>query len=384
VSIWNRLRNSTSIERVRRQLIRGEIAHAWLLLGPAGSGKASVAVAMAAALNCQQEPRVGCGECSTCLRILRRRHPDVHHVLPEGPLIPVDVIRETVIPEAARSPFESPYKVFIIEDADKMNDPAANSLLKTLEEPQPDTVFLLVSDNEPDLLETIRSRCRVVRLDSVPEQAVVDVLMAEGVARPDALLAARVAEGDLDRARSLALDEDVRERRSLWTSIPRRLVSSLDALDAATEILTVARAAVADRTSVQRGEVVELAEAMGEGRGTAAARGALAKRHKRELRRLEEEVLGEALHTLASFYRDVLVIRSQGPEAVANLDLVDDLESWASSEEIGDPQLMLAVERCVVARASLGRNANQTLAIESALLDIVEMIPAATRVGAGW
>jgi DNA polymerase-3 subunit delta' len=384
MSVFSRLRSSPAIDRIRRGLSRGESTHAWLLLGPPGSGKSSVALAMAAALNCEVDPGSGCGECSTCLRILRRRHPDVHVIVPEGPLIPVDVIREAVIPEAARSPFEARRKIFVVEDADKMNDPAQNALLKTLEEPHPDTVFILISDHDEDLLETIRSRCRSVRLESVPEGSIVKLLTSEGVAPHDALLAARLSDGDVDRARALAFDDRARERRELWTSIPRRLTSAVDALDAATEILGVARDAVLNRAAAQKAEADELAEAMGEGRGTATARGALVKRHRRELRRLEEEVLGEALQSLASFYRDVLVVRSSGTDAVANLDLADELGAWAEATDIADAALVAAVERCIVARASLTHNANQTLAIEAVLLEIVSSIPASARAGAVW
>jgi DNA polymerase III subunit delta' len=382
--VWKRLRSTPAVERIRTGLGRNEGAHAWLLLGPPGSGKSSVARAMAAALSCPVEPGAGCGECSTCLRILRGRHPDVHHIAPEGPLIPVDVIRESVLPEAARSPFEGSQKVFVIEDADKMNDPAQNSLLKTLEEPHADTTFILISDHEEELLETIRSRCRTVRLESVGEGAIVELLTAEGVPDHLALLAARLSEGDVDRARALAFDGEPRERRALWVGIPRRLNSAIDALDAAAEILTVARGAVAELALAQKAEVVDLAESMGEGRGTATARSSLAKRHKRELRRLEEEVLGEALGSLASFYRDVLVMRSSGADAVFNIDLVPELRSWATASDISDAVLLAAIERCVDTRTSLGHNANQTLAVESTLLDIASSITASERIDAEW
>jgi DNA polymerase III subunit delta' len=384
MTVWDRLRGSEGTDWLARQIATGQAAHAWLILGPPGAGKRSTAQAMAAALNCTEMPLVGCGQCSTCLRILRRRHPDVHHVVPEGPLIPVDVVRDYVTPEAARSPFEGSCKVFIIEEADRMNDPAQNALLKTLEEPQADTVFVLVSDKEDDLLETVRSRCRTVRLEAVPERRIVEVLIEEGAIESGAVLAARASEGHLERARVLALDDATGERRAMWLGLPRRLVSPVDALDAAAEILAEARAAVKEREALQREEVVELAEAMGEGRGTAAARTALAKRHRRELRRLEEETLGEALQTLASFYRDVLAVRSRSSETVANLDQLDDLQVWAEAEEIKDAALVRAVERCIEARASLTRNANQTLAIEATLVEIARLLPAAARAGSGW
>ena len=382
MNVWASLEASRSAAGLARQVAAGEIAHAWLLLGPAGSGKRTTAVAIAASLNCSVEPGVGCGECSSCARIQRGRHPDVHHVIPEGPIIPVDIIREIIIPEASRSPFEGRFKVFIIEEADRMNESAQNALLKTLEEPQPDTVFVLVSDNEEEVLDTIRSRCRIVRLEPVSEGRILQLLVEAGVSDDRALLAARLSEGDFERAHALGTDQQVAERRDFWISLPKQLHSPLAALDAAAEIVDVARSVVKEREQTQKQEVVELAEAMGEGRGTATARSTLAKRHKRELRRLEEEVLGEALSSIASFYRDVLTVRSGGTEAASNIDLLNEIEWWASGG-VEDRNLVSAMERCVEARAGLIRNANVVLAIEATLIELSALVPPPAGVGAG-
>ena len=379
MTVWDPLKGNRSIEHLARQVAAQELAHAWLLLGPTGSDKAAAAAAMAAAIACPEEPHQGCGRCSSCLRILRHRHPDVHHVVPEGNFILVDQIRESVIAEASRSPFEAHSKVFILEEADRMNPAAQNALLKTLEEPTAGTIFILLSAREEELLDTIRSRCRVVHLQRVPEEHIAQTLTDEGVPAEKALLAARVCEGDLHRARSLTSAPAVWERRGFWLSIPRRLASPVDALDVAAEIVMQAKEAVKEREAHQKDEVSDLSEALGEGRGTAAARNALAKRHKRELRRVEEAVLAEALDTLGSFYRDVFALRSGG-EAVANLDELDELRIWAASA-VTDAALLAAVERCVEARSSLTRNANVALTIETAMLDLGAMAPPASRVG---
>ncbi len=382
MNVWSKLDSSRVVDGITRAFKSGETPHAWLLLGPAGSGKRSAALAMSAALNCLEQPGVGCGTCRACARVLRRRHPDVHHIVPEGPLIPVDVIREMVIPEAARSPFEGRRKVFVIEEADRMNESAQNALLKTLEEPQPDTVFILLSDAEDDVLETIRSRCRVVRLDPVSESRIVELLEEDGADGDVALLAARLSEGDFERARHLAEDDTVMARRKTWTQIPVRLISSGDALDVAAEVLEMAKQAVREREQSQKVEVQELADAMGEGRGTAGARNALAKRHKRELKRLEEEVLGEALGSLASFYRDVVALRRGGEEAVTNLDMLPTLTEW-SETDIADASLLSAVDRLLAARTCFDSNANPALTIEAALVDLAAQVAPRTA-GTVW
>ncbi|HZA20736.1 MAG TPA: DNA polymerase III subunit delta' [Actinomycetota bacterium] len=375
MSVWENLGGTPAATWLAGQIAAGEVPHAWAFLGPAGSGKKPTAVAMAAALNCPREPLVGCGVCPTCSRVLRGRHPDVHHIVPEGPLIPVDVVRELVVPEAARSPFEGIYKVFVIEEADRMNEPAQNALLKTLEEPQPDTVFVLISEHEEEILETVRSRCRIVRLEPLPEQRVIEILTAEGADEGEAVLAARISDGDVTRARAVIGDGATRERRALWSTIPRRLAAPTDALAAATEIVAEVKETLKAREAEQKEEVVELAEAMGEGRGTRAPQTALAKRHRRELRRLEELILGEALQTLASFYRDVLVMRAGGSDSVVNIDLVEEISLRASEGGADDAALVRVVERFLEARGSLVHNANQALALEGALLEAVRLAP---------
>lgn len=381
MTVWDPLPRTRAVEGLARQVAADEVAHAWLLLGPAGSGKRPTAVAMGAALNCSIEPRVGCGDCSVCLRVQRRRFPDVHHIVPEGPIIPVDVVREIIVPEAARSPFEGRTKVFVIEEAERMNAAAQNALLKTLEEPQPDTVFILISDDEDEILETIRSRCRIVRLDAIPEARIVELLSRQGVAAEAALVAARVAEGDLEYALELVGDGSAGQRRRVWLGLPRRLSSPGEAMDAATEVLAETKAAVGELEDVHKQEVQELAEIL-ERRGSAAARNALAKRHKRELRRREEQVLGEALDALASFYRDVLVLRRGGAEAITNIDVVSEVERWAAGT-VSDAALIAAIERCVETRAALLRNANPSLQIEAVLVELTRLVPAESTVGVG-
>ncbi|MDQ3981057.1 MAG: DNA polymerase III subunit delta' [Actinomycetota bacterium] len=368
MSVWKPFEGIASVERVAAQLAAGEASHAWLLTGPRGAGKRSAALAMAAALVCEEGAGAGCGRCSACSRALRDRHPDVHVVEPEGAIIPVDVIREAVIPEAARSPFEAAYKVFVVADADRMNDAAQNALLKTLEEPQPDTVFVLVSDHEEEVLETIRSRCRIVRLEAVPAQRIVALLVDAGAGPAEAERAAALADGDVERARALALDESAGARLELWRGIPPRLTSPLDALDAAAEVLAEAKGAAKAREKQQKTEVTALAEAMGEGRGTSTARNALAKRHRRELRRVEEDVLVEALGALGAFYRDVLAARKG---AGAGDDLVS---AWARCP-IPDAALVAAAARCVETTGTFTYNANASLAIEATLVELARLAP---------
>jgi DNA polymerase III subunit delta' len=374
VTVWESLPQARVSRSISRRLREGSLPHAWLLLGPRGSGKRATALAVAAALNCPESPGVGCGGCHSCTRVIRQRHPDVHIVVPEGPIISVEVIREMVIPEAARSPYEGAYKVFIVEEAERMNPPAQNALLKTLEEPPTDTVFILICDQEDELLETIRSRCHEIRLFPPSEEELTELLIDEGAQPGRARLAARLSEGDVGIARAIAFDDGALERRRFFAALAGRLTSPPDALDAAAEIGAEAASAVRARAAEQKQEMVELAEAVGEGRGTATLRSSLARRHKRELRRVEEIVLVESLESLGSFYRDVLAVRRGAGETVSNMDLVAEIELWAASD-VGDGNLVAAVHRCAVTPGALARNANQSLAIEATLLELAGFVP---------
>ncbi|MDQ4124235.1 MAG: hypothetical protein M3134_01365, partial [Actinomycetota bacterium] len=159
----------------------------------------------------------------------------------------------------------------------------------------------------------------------------------------------------------------VRARVERWRELPARLTSPVDALDAAAETVAEAKAAAKSREKEQKQEVTALAEAMGEGRGTSAARNALAKRHRRELRRVEEEVLLEALGTLGTFYRDVLAARS-GAAATP------EVEVWAASE-IPNAGLVAAAARCAEVGGTFAFNANALLALESTLVELARLAP---------
>lgn len=330
---------------------------------------------MAAALVCIVEPARGCGACRDCRRVLKRGHPDVHHLVPEGAFIRVEAVRESLIPEVARSPFEAAMKVFVIEEADRMNPSAQNALLKTLEEPPRDTVLILVSEREEEILETIRSRCLVIRFEPLPVTVVTEMLERDGAPLDLANLAVRVAPNDLTRAREIALDDVARVRRALWLSIPGRLSAVADAVDLASEVVTEVRETIRVREREHKDEIAEVMETLGDARGTAALKTMLANRYKRRLKRIEESLLAEVLDTLAGFYRDVLALRIGAVEAVGNIDQLDQLEVWAEAATSTPAALTAMVERCAEATTALSKNANPTLTIESVLLESLRLVP---------
>ena len=197
---------SVHIGRLKTEFTDGTFTHAYLFAGPAGTGKKSVARLCAMTAVCRGE-RKPCGECGPCRRILAGTHPDVHILtpLPGKRDIAVGQMRD-MLREADVHTFEDSVKVFMIPDAEKMNMASQNTLLKTLEEPSPNTVFLLTIVHLSALLPTVVSRCRLIRFHPLTDEQTEARLRALGVEEGEVALRARIAEGCVGQA--LAVQED--------------------------------------------------------------------------------------------------------------------------------------------------------------------------------
>jgi DNA polymerase-3 subunit delta' len=186
-----------------RAVIARSVPQSLLFDGPEGVGKRTTALALAAAINCQQ-PDVdsdACGTCSSCRRIARAQHPDIVALVPnEKGTITVEMARE-IIGQASYRPFEARRRVVIIDDADALQPSAQNALLKTLEEPPPSSMFVLVTSRPDSLLETVRSRCPRVRFGRLGPTDLADVLVRHcGVKAAAAPGLAAVGDGSVSRA----------------------------------------------------------------------------------------------------------------------------------------------------------------------------------------
>ena len=300
--------------------------HAYLLVGPPGSGKRTAAQAFAAALLC---PRDGCGECDVCLRVLGGAHPDVMLVERTGPSITVDQARE-VRRLALRSPNEGGRKVLILTDFHLVRE-AASVLLKVLEEPPASTVFVILAEQVPPELVTIASRCVRVDFGPLSAEQVTLALVGEGVPGEVAVAVAAVAGGRLDRARLLANDPGFAERREVWRAVPGRL----DGTGAAVAVVSadlaevLGKAGVAALETRQAAELQELEERVERTGERGAGRKVLAERHKRELRRLRHDELRFGLATIAGVYGEALTAGSA--DARACVDAIAAIQAAAEA-----------------------------------------------------
>lgn len=265
-------------------------AHAYLFVGPASTGKATVARRFAAAL-------IGDDE-AVRRRVLDGNHPDVMIVEPDGRAsITVDQARQAAS-QASLSPLEADRKIFLFEEAGIMNDEAANALLKTLEEPSRSTIFILVAESEDDLPDTVASRSRTVVLGRVVDTEIEAGLRSLGVDPERAASVTGIAGGRPGLAIALATQPAVAEFRHMWLSIPPRLSEHPgEAYMLADEVQAAAEPLLATLKERQQSEASRYE---GEGRGGKM----LKERHERELRRATSAIYETGLEILAGFYRD--------------------------------------------------------------------------------
>lgn len=192
----------------------GKVSHAYILSGEDGSGKMMLAERFAAALQCEGSGDKPCGGCISCMQAESRNHPDIIYVSHEKKNIVVDDIRNQVVNDVSIKPYSGRYKVYIIDDAEKMNEAAQNALLKTLEEPPEYTVILLLTTNTGAFLQTILSRCVVLELKPVDNKLIQDYLI-RNYHIPDylAALCASFSCGCIGRAVRYATDSAFGETR---------------------------------------------------------------------------------------------------------------------------------------------------------------------------
>ncbi len=201
-------------QRLQKMARAGSVPPSLLFTGPPGVGKLDAALALAMAENCLTEPGLACGECGACRRIAKEEHPDIRIVRPEGAgrQLKAEAVRQ-VVREAPSRPFEARRRVSVFVDADRMNPTAANTLLKTLEEPPAWALMILVTENASALLPTILSRCQIYRFAPWHVEEVERVLVERRGMDPErATLLAALSGGSLSRASELE-DESLSDIR---------------------------------------------------------------------------------------------------------------------------------------------------------------------------
>ncbi len=322
--------------------------HAYLFRGPAGNGGLAAAYGFAAALLC---PDGGCGTCATCRAALAGTDPDLHVIRRSGASVSKDTIRQ-VVSLAQRRPLHAQRQVIVVPDMHLVQD-RAPVLLKTLEEPPGETVFILLADEVIPELVTVASRSVEIEFPPVPRDVLVRWLTGSGVPSDTAAVVADSSSGNVERARVMIDDPDVSARVALWASVPDELsLSGVTAAALARRVLDSSDRAVEPLRAAHAREIDTLADAakvMGE-RGL-PGRKEIVEQHQREERRFRTDALRAGLGVLARAYRGRVAAAAQaGTVAVAD----QEVRSAAT-----------AVGLITKAAEALPRNPNETLLLQS-------------------
>ncbi|HVC71382.1 MAG TPA: hypothetical protein VNC61_14095 [Acidimicrobiales bacterium] len=341
-----------AVDRLRAMAHRP--VHAYLLVGPPGVGQRALVRGFSAALLC---PRRGCGTCSTCRRALAGVHPDLVEVDRSGPSVTVDDARR-IVRLAQRRPLEARRQVVAVSDL-HLARLAAPVLLKTLEEPPGDTVFLMVAEMVPPELVTVASRCVRIDLPPVAPETLSSWLTGQGVEEGLAREMATAARGSVDRARLLVDDAGFAARRRVWRDVPGRLDGTgATVAGVAAELLAAAEEAVEPLRQRHASDLAVLAEqAERNGERGVSGRKEIEDRQHREERRMRADELKAGLAVLAGAYRDRLVAEVSGPRSSGAVRMAERVR-----------ELSGAVEAVEAVCEEMVRNPNESLMLEALLV----------------
>jgi len=333
--MWQVIGQARAVSLLQRSLEKGVVAHAYLFVGPPHVGKMTLAINLAQALNCESD-KPPCGECASCLKIASNKHADVQIIsltqnkdsAETKPRVEISIDQIRQMQHAANlPPFEGRYKVFIIDQAERLSNEAANCLLKTLEEPVAKVIFILLTTNDSLLPATVVSRCQRLELPPVAATEVEAALNSGwGIEPQKAKLLARLCHGCLGWAVSAALDDDLLKLRD------QRIDRLLDIVDADCE----ERFAYA----------TQLATQFGQNRG----------------------VVQEELDLWLDWWRDLLLVKAGCRDIITNVDLKARLIEMAMSYSLA--QIRSIISSIQAAIKQLGQNANPRLVLEVLMIDI--------------
>ena len=312
------------IRRLRHMDERNRMPHAILLSGPSGIGKFMVASTLATALLCQESPGP-CGSCQSCLQVSYGTHPDLLVISPDGATIKIEQIRN-LQHEVVLTPYVSTRRVCIIDGAELMTVQATNSLLKVLEEPMGDVVFILVAANKQMLLPTIISRCMNIAFQSLNHDVLAQALVGRGISAVQAAVAARLSQGRMGTALAMSEPDGFAVRNQAANMLESLLEEGMKSIwDTATML-----------EKMERKDVMQL--------------------------------IGYITYLLRYL---LMILTGQGREVLFNIDLAE----WLSgqSDRWREDKLVQALNAVEVARQALKANANVRLTSEALLIKIYDL-----------
>ena len=316
------------IRHLQSAIKMNKVSHAYIFNGAERSGKMMLAEAFAAALQCERHGAECCLTCRSCRQALGRNHPDIIYLTHDKPnTISVDDVRRQLNDTVTVKPYSeaSRYKIYIVDEAEKMNEQAQNALLKTIEEPPPYVVILLLTVNAEAFLQTIRSRCVTLNLKAVADEKIRQMLMQRyQIVDYKADVCVAFAQGNVGRAIALAASGEFNELKDHTVKLVRR-IRDMEIFDLMPEVKQI----------------------------------------------LEFQASNDFLDLMLMWYRDVLLRKAAGGEkGVIFKDQIHEIDRQAQSCSYGGlEKILAAIEKT---RQRLRANVNQEMSMELLLLTVKE------------
>lgn len=312
---WSEIKGQErAIEILKSGIRDSRVAHAYLFLGPKGTGKTKTALEFAKLLNCQNGQGEACGSCPSCIKIEKFSHPDVFFISKgeDETQISIDRIRQ-LQGRLSLKPYQARYKVAIIVDAEQMSEEASNCCLKILEEPPADCVFILTTSNQRLLFETVVSRCQVIRFKPLTRDEVNNILVKDfSIEEKEARFLSAISDGNIERA--LAFKEK--------------------------DTLTWKNSIINEFRGGQHSLIQD----------------------KQALLSAKKQTLIEAMDILIGFYRDVLVYKfTKEASLIINIDRIDTVAELAEGMKL--KQIQTRIDDIAKTRTLLQAKVNPKLAI---------------------
>ena len=353
-----------------RAFLRGavnadRVGHAYLFTGMAGSNKTQAAYALAQSVVCKEH---GCGDCDDCKRAMRRKHPDIHYLAPEGAGgYLIEQMRE-VMNDVDLAPIQSHAKVYIIDRVDLLGIQAANAFLKTLEEPPENVVMILLGRTRASVLPTIVSRCQVVPFRTIPTTEARGIVVQNTGCTPlQAAVGIQACGGSTGKAIEFVKNLERFEFRARVIEVLQLLehADDMDILEYAQELLEKAQAPLDLVRKLQDDELAESAEF-----ASASALRQIEQRNKRALSAKSTEMLTQLTNIVRSWLRDVLMVCSGAPHLVINEDVAAGVREAAAHVQI--PHVVAALSQTDEAETAIRYNVSPETCVDVLLFEIRE------------